>query len=273
MYDQGRMFLAALSSVCSTEWQAHSTASCICLHQQQHQQPHTVMQLCSPPSGASLHAWSSLQSGRRLAPFRHSLTPQFKATSSPIVTSKCTPGRRSILQPPAAAAAAATLSYDSLNSTYLSDSRAGDAAAAAKPVPPLPTPPTSSSDWGVLPYLWELAMAEKQMSWRIGAAFTCMLMSKAAGRWLVAVLSIQSGPAAECIHACCTATAFQLGQLVRPMPCCMQLASICHHMSSLSLQTAITCGSAIYQSLPHPPPRFHHPPCRFGRPAVPESSC
>lgn len=84
--------------------------------------------------------------------------------------------RRELLKPPAAAA---TLSYDSYNNSYLRDSRTAD--ATAEPVAPLPTPPTSSSDWSVLPYLWKLALAEKQMAWRIGAAFTCMLMSKAAG--------------------------------------------------------------------------------------------
>lgn len=78
----------------------------------------------------------------------------------------------------AAAGAAATLSYDSLHNPYLQDSR----AAASHPVAPLPAPPASSSSgWGVLPYLWELARAEKQMAWRMGVAFICMLMSKAAG--------------------------------------------------------------------------------------------
>jgi hypothetical protein len=72
------------------------------------------------------------------------------------------------------------LSYDSLHNSYLNESRTAD--ATAKPVAPLPAPPASSSDWGVLPYLWNLALAEKQMSWRIGVAFMCMLISKAAGR-------------------------------------------------------------------------------------------
>jgi hypothetical protein len=66
-----------------------------------------------------------------------------------------------------------------MQNSYLNESRTAD--ATAKPVAPLPTPPASSSDWGVLPYLWNLALAEKQMAWRIGVAFMCMLMSKAAG--------------------------------------------------------------------------------------------
>jgi hypothetical protein len=78
----------------------------------------------------------------------------------------------------AAAAAAATLSYDSLNNTYLYDSRT---AAPQPPVAALPPPPASSNDWAILPYLWSLAVAEKQMVWRMGAAFICMLASKAAG--------------------------------------------------------------------------------------------
>jgi hypothetical protein len=107
-----------------------------------------------------------------------------------VVILKCA-GRRGVMQPAAATAAAATatatataaagtLRHDSLLSSYLNDSRA--TAAAAKPMPPLPAAPSSFSLWGVLLYLSQLAMAEKQMLWRIGAAFTCILLSKV-GAW------------------------------------------------------------------------------------------
>jgi hypothetical protein len=48
-------------------------------------------------------------------------------------------------------------------------------------VAPLPTPPSGPGLSSILPYLFQLAMAEKQMSWRVGVAFICMLTSKAAG--------------------------------------------------------------------------------------------
>ncbi|KAF8062057.1 ATM1 [Scenedesmus sp. PABB004] len=55
-------------------------------------------------------------------------------------------------------------------------------AAAAPAVAPLPAPPRSGESLvEVLPYLLKLAMAERQLSWRLGAAFAFMLVSKAAG--------------------------------------------------------------------------------------------
>jgi hypothetical protein len=49
-------------------------------------------------------------------------------------------------------------------------------------VAPLPAPPKSGQSLAdVLPYLLKLALSEKQLSWRLGAAFVCMLVSKAAG--------------------------------------------------------------------------------------------
>lgn len=116
-----------------------------------------------------------------------------------------TPGsrRRLVHKPPAAAAAAATLSYDSLNNTYLHDSRTAD---SQPPVAALPPPPASSNDWAILPYLWKLAMAEKQMVWRIGAAFTCMLASKAAG---VACGQAVRGSHAFCLELTAASTTLQ----------------------------------------------------------------
>lgn len=136
-------------------------------------QTHHTMQLCpSCPVLASQRYMLRLKQP-------HSACLVSRARSNPLRGSTSSSGtRQTILRPPAAAA---TLSYDYANNSYLSDSRTQD--ASFHPVAPLPTPPTSSSDWGVLPYLWDLARAEKQLSWRMGAAFICMLMSKAAGVW------------------------------------------------------------------------------------------
>jgi hypothetical protein len=49
----------------------------------------------------------------------------------------------------------------------------------------------------VLPYLWDLARAEKQLSWRMGAAFMFMLMSKASGGSSCTQLHVQL-PAKDC---------------------------------------------------------------------------
>jgi hypothetical protein len=48
-------------------------------------------------------------------------------------------------------------------------------------VAPLPQPPSSATLSRVLPYLAKLALSEKQLSWRLGVAFMCMVTSKAAG--------------------------------------------------------------------------------------------
>lgn len=50
-------------------------------------------------------------------------------------------------------------------------------------VAPLPPPPSSATLFRVLPYLAKLALSEKQLSWRLGVAFMCMVTSKAAGEW------------------------------------------------------------------------------------------
>ncbi|WIA17936.1 hypothetical protein OEZ85_009429 [Tetradesmus obliquus] len=55
-------------------------------------------------------------------------------------------------------------------------------ANKAHEVAPLPAPPKSGQSLAdVLPYLLKLALSEKQLKWRLGAAFACMLVSKAAG--------------------------------------------------------------------------------------------
>lgn len=57
-------------------------------------------------------------------------------------------------------------------------------ARDTRPEPPkLPPPPKSGEDLThVLPYILKLALAEKQLSWRVGAAVVLMLASKAAGK-------------------------------------------------------------------------------------------
>lgn len=160
-----------------------------------------------------------------------------------------TPGsrRRLLHQPPAAAAAAAaTLSYDSLNNTYLYDSRT---AAPQPPVAALPPPPASSNDWAILPYLWSLAVAEKQMVWRMGAAFICMLASKAAGLGAplclkAAVDSLSAGHAAVLIPAVRWVLCFGLCGIVQ------------HLMKELTYPTFTPVSQAVarrvaYQTFSH----------------------
>lgn len=78
-----------------------------------------------------------------------------------------------------ASAAAATWSFRD-NGVVSYDARQ---AASAPAVAPLPAPPKSGESLAhVLPYLMKLAMSEKALSWRLGAAFLCMLVSKAAGK-------------------------------------------------------------------------------------------
>eukprot|EP00882_Tetradesmus_deserticola_P017533 GHRQ01018783.1.p1 GENE.GHRQ01018783.1~~GHRQ01018783.1.p1 ORF type:complete len:477 (+),score=203.35 GHRQ01018783.1:760-2190(+) len=75
-------------------------------------------------------------------------------------------------------AAAAAVSYSDLNGS----SSATWQANKAYEVAPLPAPPKSGQSLtDVLPYLFKLALSEKQLKWRLGAAFACMLVSKAAG--------------------------------------------------------------------------------------------
>jgi hypothetical protein len=94
----------------------------------------------------------------------------------------CTRPRATRLALRAAAATVALPNTPSSDqSRFSSNSYVSSAPDAVAPVAPLPTPPKSSSDWSVLPYLWQLAVAEKQLSWRLGAAFVCMLVSKSAG--------------------------------------------------------------------------------------------
>lgn len=184
-----------------------------------------------------------------LAHSMHGLVPQQRpraagllggrrtATSSSSATraSPLTPGsRRRLVQqsPVAAAAAAATLSYDSMNNTYLYDSRTADAPA---PVAALPPPPASSNDWAILPYLWKLAVAEKQMVWRIGAAFICMLASKAAG--------------VACGKQCAVATHLHGGSLQPASHCSMHMrAHSCRCIAGLGaplcLKAAVDALSA-----------------------------
>eukprot|EP00882_Tetradesmus_deserticola_P029132 GHRQ01032557.1.p1 GENE.GHRQ01032557.1~~GHRQ01032557.1.p1 ORF type:complete len:164 (-),score=29.10 GHRQ01032557.1:12-503(-) len=77
-------------------------------------------------------------------------------------------------------AAAAAVSYSDLNGS----SSATWQANKAYEVAPLPAPPKSGQSLtDVLPYLFKLALSEKQLKWRLGAAFACMLVSKAAGGW------------------------------------------------------------------------------------------
>lgn len=58
----------------------------------------------------------------------------------------------------------------------------GASTHGATSVAPLPPPPRNGENlMEVLPYLVQLAAAERTLSWRIAAAFTCMLASKAAG--------------------------------------------------------------------------------------------
>lgn len=75
-------------------------------------------------------------------------------------------------------AAAAAVSYSDVNGS----SSASWQANKAHEVAPLPAPPKSGQSLAdVLPYLLKLALSEKQLKWRLGAAFACMLVSKAAG--------------------------------------------------------------------------------------------
>jgi hypothetical protein len=75
-------------------------------------------------------------------------------------------------------AAAAAVSYSDVNGS----SSASWQSNKAHEVAPLPAPPTSGQSLtDVLPYLFKLALSEKQLKWRLGAAFACMLASKAAG--------------------------------------------------------------------------------------------
>lgn len=166
------------------------------------------MKLCSPAHTAHLppKLWPRplVATGRR--PACHVRLGQPGTTAAGARRQIDHTRRPGTLQPPAAAAAAAaTLSYDAMHNSYLNDSRTAD--AAAKPVAPLPAPPASSSDWGVLPYLWELALAERAMSWRIGAAFACMLMSKAAGGRLSCVCAVPPTTACSCIAVVCVGRA------------------------------------------------------------------
>jgi hypothetical protein len=48
-------------------------------------------------------------------------------------------------------------------------------------VPPLPPPPDSAKMASVLNYLAKLALSERQLAWRLGVAFLCMVLSKGAG--------------------------------------------------------------------------------------------
>lgn len=58
------------------------------------------------------------------------------------------------------------------------------ARSASLPRPPaLPPPPKSGNLLDVLPYLVRLAVADRQLWWRLGIAVLLMLASKAAGEW------------------------------------------------------------------------------------------
>eukprot|EP00878_Enallax_costatus_P016674 GHUV01017494.1.p1 GENE.GHUV01017494.1~~GHUV01017494.1.p1 ORF type:complete len:347 (+),score=102.06 GHUV01017494.1:358-1398(+) len=77
------------------------------------------------------------------------------------------------------AASAAVASFDfSKNGGYVTYNARDTRPEPAK----LPPPPKSGEDLThVLPYILKLALAEKQLSWRLGAAMILMLASKAAG--------------------------------------------------------------------------------------------
>ncbi|GFR51367.1 hypothetical protein Agub_g13792, partial [Astrephomene gubernaculifera] len=48
-------------------------------------------------------------------------------------------------------------------------------------VPQLPTPPSSGTLYDVVPYLLRLALQERHLVWRLGAAMCCMVVAKMAG--------------------------------------------------------------------------------------------
>ena len=97
------------------------------------------------------------------------------------------------------ASAAAALSY----------SPDADASRTFPALAPLPTPPQKTTLTSVLPYLAKLAFSEKQMKWRLGVAFICMIISKAAGKLIPCAytqfphtMHAVAVDMTTCMHAC-----------------------------------------------------------------------
>ena len=75
--------------------------------------------------------------------------------------------------------AAASLPYTDLQQAKeAAATRAGHMRTTPADLPP---PPKSASLVHVLPYLARLALADRQLYWRLGLAFILMCLSKAAG--------------------------------------------------------------------------------------------
>jgi hypothetical protein len=120
-----------------------------------------------------------LSRGHMQQRYAHRATPAAAARPLPLLLPCRTAAlARSRRQTCRIQATAAAISYSDVNGSTSASWEANKAHAVA----PLPAPPKSGQSLtDVLPYLFKLALSEKQLSWRLGAAFVCMLVSKAAG--------------------------------------------------------------------------------------------